>query len=93
MPLTGGLAGGHADDIHVMWSKTIDPKSPDFGFRHDSDRTLPKKLSGQGLGTARPACRIKTRSSASSGSGVTQREPKTSLGMALLLGSRWMESP
>ena len=41
----------------------------------------------QGLGTARLSCRIKTRSSASFGSGVTQREPKTSLGTALPLWS------
>ncbi len=30
----GGLAGGHASKIHVMWTKTLDPQSPDFGF-HD----------------------------------------------------------
>ena len=26
----GGLAGGHASKIHVMWTKTLDPQSPDF---------------------------------------------------------------
>jgi arabinan endo-1,5-alpha-L-arabinosidase len=31
----GGLAGGHASDVHVMWTKTLDPKSPDFGFKDD----------------------------------------------------------
>jgi arabinan endo-1,5-alpha-L-arabinosidase len=30
----GGLAGGHASNVYVMWTKTLDPKSPDFGF-HD----------------------------------------------------------
>ncbi len=30
----GGLSGGHAGNIKVMWTKTLDPKSPDFGF-HD----------------------------------------------------------
>ncbi len=32
----GGLAGGHASDVHVMWTKTLDPKSPDFGFQEDT---------------------------------------------------------
>ena len=32
----GGLAGGHASDVHVMWTKTLDPKSPDFGFNDDT---------------------------------------------------------
>ncbi len=32
----GGLAGGHASNVHVMWTKTLDPKSPDFGFKDDS---------------------------------------------------------
>ena len=26
----GGLGGGHASTIHVMWSKTLDPNSPDY---------------------------------------------------------------
>ena len=30
----GGLAGGHAGNVYVMWTKTLDPNSPDFGF-HD----------------------------------------------------------
>jgi len=30
----GGLAGGHASNVYVMWTKTLDPTSPDFGF-HD----------------------------------------------------------
>ena len=30
----GGLAGGHAGNVYVMWTKTLDPQSPDFGF-HD----------------------------------------------------------
>jgi arabinan endo-1,5-alpha-L-arabinosidase len=32
----GGLAGGHASNVHVMWTKTLDPQSPDFGFKDDS---------------------------------------------------------
>ena len=32
----GGLAGGHAGKIRVMWSKTLDPQSPDFGFHDDT---------------------------------------------------------
>ncbi len=30
----GGLAGGHASNVKVMWTKSLDPKSPDFQF-HD----------------------------------------------------------
>ena len=30
----GGMSGGHASNVYVMWTKTLDPKSPDFGF-HD----------------------------------------------------------
>jgi arabinan endo-1,5-alpha-L-arabinosidase len=32
----GGLAGGHAGAINTMWTKTLDPKSPDFGFQDNS---------------------------------------------------------
>ena len=32
----GGMSGGHASNVHVMWSKTLDPKSPDFGFKDDT---------------------------------------------------------
>jgi len=32
----GGLAGGHASGVHIMWTKTLDPKSPDFGFNEDT---------------------------------------------------------
>ncbi len=32
----GGLSGGHASNVHVMWTKTLDPKSPDFGFKDDT---------------------------------------------------------
>lgn len=28
----GGMSGGHAGTIKTMWAKTLDPKSPDFGF-------------------------------------------------------------
>ncbi len=30
----GGLGGGHSSNVYVMWTKSLDPKSPDFGF-HD----------------------------------------------------------
>jgi arabinan endo-1,5-alpha-L-arabinosidase len=30
----GGLGGGHASNVYVMWTKTLDPNSPDFGY-HD----------------------------------------------------------
>jgi arabinan endo-1,5-alpha-L-arabinosidase len=32
----GGMSGGHASNVHTMWSKTLDPKSPDFGFHDDT---------------------------------------------------------
>ena len=32
----GGMSGGHASKVHTMWSKTLDPKSPDFGFNDDT---------------------------------------------------------
>ncbi len=32
----GGMSGGHASNVHVMWAKTLDPKSPDFGFKDDT---------------------------------------------------------
>ena len=32
----GGLNGGHAGTIHTMWTKSLDPKSPDFKFNDDS---------------------------------------------------------
>jgi len=28
--------GGHASNIYVMWTKTLDPKSPDFGFKDET---------------------------------------------------------
>ena len=30
----GGMSGGHASNVKVMWTKSLDPKSPAFGF-HD----------------------------------------------------------
>jgi arabinan endo-1,5-alpha-L-arabinosidase len=30
----GGMSGGHASNVKIMWTRTLDPKSPDFGF-HD----------------------------------------------------------
>ena len=30
------MSGGHAGAINTMWSKTLDPKSPNFGFHDDS---------------------------------------------------------
>jgi arabinan endo-1,5-alpha-L-arabinosidase len=32
----GGMSGGHAGAINTMWTKTLDPKSPDFKFHDDS---------------------------------------------------------
>lgn len=32
----GGLAGGHAGNIYVMWTRTLDPKSPEFGFKDET---------------------------------------------------------
>jgi len=32
----GGLGGGHASAIHVMWSKTLDPNSPDYKFNDNT---------------------------------------------------------
>jgi arabinan endo-1,5-alpha-L-arabinosidase len=32
----GGMSGGHASNVYVMWSKTLDPKSPDFGFKDET---------------------------------------------------------
>ncbi len=29
-------AGGHASNVHTMWTKSLDPKSPDFGFKDDT---------------------------------------------------------
>lgn len=33
----GGLAGGHAGNVYVMWTKTLDPNSPDFGFHDETN--------------------------------------------------------
>ena len=32
----GGMSGGHASNIYVMWTKTLDPQSPDFGFKDET---------------------------------------------------------
>jgi arabinan endo-1,5-alpha-L-arabinosidase len=32
----GGLAGGHASNVYVMWTKTLDPESPDFGYKDET---------------------------------------------------------
>jgi arabinan endo-1,5-alpha-L-arabinosidase len=32
----GGLAGGHASNVYVMWTKTLEPNSPDFGFKDET---------------------------------------------------------
>lgn len=32
----GGMSGGHAGAINTMWTKTLDPNSPDFGFHDNS---------------------------------------------------------
>lgn len=28
----GGMNGGHKSDVKIMWTKSLDPASPDFGF-------------------------------------------------------------
>ena len=28
----GGMSGGHASDVKIMWTKSLDPASPDFAF-------------------------------------------------------------
>ncbi|RIV81090.1 glycoside hydrolase [Aurantiacibacter xanthus] len=28
----GGMSGGHASDVKMMWTKSLDPNSPDFAF-------------------------------------------------------------
>jgi len=33
----GGLSGGHASNVYVMWTKSLDPASPEFKF---NDETL-----------------------------------------------------
>lgn len=32
----GGMSGGHASNVYVMWTKTLDAKSPDFGFKDET---------------------------------------------------------
>jgi arabinan endo-1,5-alpha-L-arabinosidase len=32
----GGMSGGHASNVYVMWTKTLDPKAPDFGFKDET---------------------------------------------------------
>ena len=32
----GGMSGGHASNVYVMWTRTLDPKSPDFGFKDET---------------------------------------------------------
>jgi arabinan endo-1,5-alpha-L-arabinosidase len=32
----GGMSGGHASTVKTMWTKSLDPKSPDFGFHEES---------------------------------------------------------
>jgi arabinan endo-1,5-alpha-L-arabinosidase len=32
----GGMSGGHASNVKTMWTKTLDSKSPDFGFHDES---------------------------------------------------------
>jgi arabinan endo-1,5-alpha-L-arabinosidase len=32
----GGMSGGHAGAINTMWTKSLDPKSPDFEFHDNS---------------------------------------------------------
>jgi arabinan endo-1,5-alpha-L-arabinosidase len=32
----GGMSGGHASKVKTMWTKTLDPKSPEFGFNDEN---------------------------------------------------------
>jgi arabinan endo-1,5-alpha-L-arabinosidase len=32
----GGMSGGHAGAINTMWTKSLDPKSPDFEFKDNT---------------------------------------------------------
>jgi len=32
----GGMSGGHASNVYVMWTKSLDPKSPDFKFNDET---------------------------------------------------------
>jgi arabinan endo-1,5-alpha-L-arabinosidase len=32
----GGMSGGHAGAINTMWTKSLDPKSPDFAFNDNT---------------------------------------------------------
>lgn len=32
----GGMSGGHASNVYVMWTKSLDPNSPDFKFNDES---------------------------------------------------------
>jgi arabinan endo-1,5-alpha-L-arabinosidase len=47
----GEMSGGHAGAINTMWTKTLDPKSPNFGFHDDgivvtTDRDIMSPLFG-----------------------------------------------
>src|ERR1019366_5237565 len=32
----GGMSGGHANNVYVMWTKSLDPSSPDFKFNDET---------------------------------------------------------
>lgn len=32
----GGMSGGHASNVYVMWTKSLDPNSPDFEFKDET---------------------------------------------------------
>ena len=32
----GGMSGGHASNVYVMWTKSLDPNSPDFKFNDET---------------------------------------------------------
>ncbi len=42
----GGMAGGHASNVYVMWTKTLDPNSPDFGYSRRNRRRLVRRRRG-----------------------------------------------
>src|SRR5579859_3149577 len=33
----GGLAGGHAGNVYVMWTRTLNPNSPNFGYHDETN--------------------------------------------------------
>ena len=66
----GGLGGGHASTIHVMWTKTLDPKSPDFGF-NDNNVVASSTASRTAMPSIRRSCSIPPMAGCGSPTGPT----------------------